>query len=788
MTRDAKAKCYSDIYMRLKDNPNITDLTFPKERKNYDFSCLVGPIAVNFTLSAEKDRGMLRGVFSCDKSGADISAFLKKLTEKKEEISGFGSQRTGVLSMTVLLQDLSDEQAVEKLKEFSKNYFSFLIDNEDTIVKYIAARDDEKKEQNTEVESSKITKETDKGVYEAKENEIKSIEKKRFDHENPVVAVEALKSSSKKQESSKCIETQKKENESARMKKMDGESKKLEKEKAEFKQYCQDQRHLFDNEKNKLSEREDKIKVLEKELENEKQEQHLRRSELEQSAQELANKKQELDEKKKALDEQLLGLKKEREELKAEKDKWDNTSLDEKLIQRRKELEKLEDNQYKKEQDFQVFQNNILSDISDRLDTVAEKEKEMIKKEEAFRKRQSEQQDLEAEIDLRYKKIQEQEKHLAKKEAKLSDLEASLRRTDIIKTEAENELHKLEIQKKNFDIRVEQQDMKEEEFHRAKEDFSKKYHKVMLDIDSLEEKKKELETKETALRTLIGKNEKLEAQLKELKEDTSKTTNLLKEKDDMISKKENIITKQKKTLKSLEDKLHQEQKKYATVSEDNTALMERVTKAEVQVEKSETELAKIRTELYTTKEELRKKDASNLKEKPAGPSADDRLKMKKLQESERHLKENNEALIKNIEELKEKCARYEKDLDRLELDSTKQIGELQEQLIEMKKTAAEDIFDPDSIGAKPIIGEREGLYAIDVDDCKIYIDTESHTVQVRKNVRKPAKYSKKFALLNQENLTETYFLTSASVNCRKAYTNDVKEEIQNILNVFSQIK
>lgn len=803
MTNDAKTNCYTSIYQELKDNPEISNLTYPEERKNFDFSCMVGPVAVTFGLRYEQDQCMIRGMFTCeDKTHDNINDFLSELTKGEDNITGFGSPGTGVISMSILLQGLSDEKATEKLIGFTRKYFRFLIDNKPVIEDFLAAAPRPKKAATQKKESANtesllgnaLSGMTGAIATGTKKSESSKVEKPK--ETAPVTKVTKKPEAPRKEERPKKKEKPAKETLDISM------SKALEKEKAEFRQYCEDQRHLFDNEASKLEEREAKIKQLEDKIESERLIWSTKRSELEQLEKQMLAEKTALEEKKNELKGQALGLNKERKELKAEKDKWDNTSIDEKLVQRRKELEKLENNLYKKEKDFQKFQDDTLNDISDRLDTVAEKEKELIKKQGDLRKQQDDQKSLDTEIDLRYKKLQEKEKQIAKKEAELSELEAELRRTEILKQEAENELKKLEVRKKNFEIKEEQLGMKVNEFNQREEAFTQKYHDVMLDITSLEDKRAALEQKEADVRILIGKNEGLEAQLRELKEDTDKISNTIKEKDDEIGRKEDLIVKLKKSVKTAEDKLRQEQKKAAAASEENVSLQKRATTAEDKVKDYETEIARVRTELYTTKEALKTKESpkKSVAEKPAVPIVKDTpetlLKVKKLQESERQLRENCDVLTKNIEALEERCQKAEAARDNMESDSLNQVGEMQEQITQLEErlAAAEnntsDISESDltTIGAQPIVGERDGLYGMESDGCKIFIDTENHVIQVKKEVRKPAKYVKDIMALNQEDITETYFLEKSSVACRKTYKSDVSEAIQNALTAFENMK
>lgn len=72
--------------------------------------------------------------------------------------------------------------------------------------------------------------------------------------------------------------------------------------------------------------------------------------------------------------------------------------------------------------------------------------------------------------------------------------------------------------------------MKESELQKRQEAFEKKYHQALEELASLDRKKEELQEKEEELRSMIGANEKLEQQLKELKEDTSETRKVLDKK------------------------------------------------------------------------------------------------------------------------------------------------------------------------------------------------------------------------------------------------------------------
>ena len=71
---------------------------------------------------------------------------------------------------------------------------------------------------------------------------------------------------------------------------------------------------------------------------------------------------------------------------------------------------------------------------------------------------------------------------------------------------------------------------------------------------------------------MIGENEKLEEQLKELKDDTEETRKLLDTKDASIKEKEKVINNQKNTIKSLKETVTQTQQKNKALSEEKKSL------------------------------------------------------------------------------------------------------------------------------------------------------------------------------------------------------------------------
>ena len=97
-------------------------------------------------------------------------------------------------------------------------------------------------------------------------------------------------------------------------------------------------------------------------------------------------------------------------------------------------------------------------------------------------------------------------------------------------------------------------------------------------------------------------------------------------------------------------------------------------------------------------------------------------------------------------------------------------------------------FDPNTIGAKEIVSERQGLYAATIDNCTVYVDTENYVLQFKKTVRRPSKYAKKLMTWNEESINETYYITASALCCRKTCRSNINDEMQSVLERFASVK
>lgn len=126
MNQESKEKCYQKIYAALKEDENIVDLTYPKERENYDFSCKVGEIDVVYSLKANNDLLSIKA----EKMYQDLTP--EQLQEKGEELTdGYGIRFTHydgklILQSTLPVAGMTESEAVKKVDETARLFFEFL--------------------------------------------------------------------------------------------------------------------------------------------------------------------------------------------------------------------------------------------------------------------------------------------------------------------------------------------------------------------------------------------------------------------------------------------------------------------------------------------------------------------------------------------------------------------------------------------------------------------------------------------------------------------------------------
>ena len=174
------------------------------------------------------------------------------------------------------------------------------------------------------------------------------------------------------------------------------------------------------------------------------------------------------------------------------------------------------------------------------------------------------------------------------------------------------------------------------------------------------------------------------------------------------------------------------------------------------------------------------------------------MKKKKILYSlkKKQLKEENEKLKAEMDKNSHSYQESMKEMN-YELDSSRnKITELESLLkeanMEVEELKKDSIlpfdFDPNTIGAKEIVSERQGLYAATIDNCTVYVDTENYVLQFKKTVRRPSKYAKKLMTWNEESINETYYITASALCCRKTCRSNINDEMQSVLERFASVK
>ena len=180
----------------------------------------------------------------------------------------------------------------------------------------------------------------------------------------------------------------------------------------------------------------------------------------------------------------------------------------------------------------------------------------------------------------------------------------------------------------------------------------------------------------------------------------------------------------------------------------------------------EDEIAKVRSDLYDTKEKLKSTKSSSDKQN------------KNVTDNERLIAENEKLkaeMDKNSHSYQQSMKEMNYELDSSQSKITELESLLKKANMEVEELKKDPIlsfdFDPDTIGAKEIVSERQGLYAATI-----------------KAVRRPAKYTKKILSWNEESINETYYITSSEVCCRKTCRHDITEEMQDVIERIRSLK
>lgn len=818
MEQQRKVDCWRNIYAFLEPYEEVVDLHKPEDAKNLELVCKIGGAKVDYLLNLNNDLLMMRAEIPCpDKSNDDILDFGKKITKGFDgDISAYPVNGALTIMSRFVFTGSPDEVASDMVDERGRAFFKYLIENEETIMAY------------TKEPPRKRYKKTGSGMNEnkkvepqgatsppagKKENVVKSLsgDSEKNDSKPKVKDAGAATSAIRKmmeQEVSSAKKTatparaSKEEQEmKEKIARFEDEKKKFEKEKASFLQYQKDQR-LVNNKK------EADIARLRKEVDEAKAR--------------LNEERAKFDKERKSLDEELNSLKTEKIRLKAlsssltedrklfeeEKENWNKTTPDERILARREELSSLEDSFCEKEEAFQTFRSESLKEIESRMADAEKKEAAVAGKYEELARQKHDFEKRVADANDRDLKLKEKEAILINKEAELSDKEAELKRSAIIKVDAENMQKQLQIMEKKIKRDKEKLLEDQAELQVKQNDFIEKYDRVIKSIDSMDKKEAEIKEKELQVSRMIQQYEQMKDDSS--RPDNEKLTEEVRILSDSVSKKDQEISRLNALLKDIN-------LKYDTVSKERDSLRSDVSNAsnmedslKEEKEALELALAEIRGELFEAREMLNSK-----KEVPTR-DPDDVERIAVLEDKITELKSNlktvldeNELLIaskkdvdeKALSEKEEEIAALKRRLSVLEdeiSEKEEEIDNLMEnraEIVEVPEDQPESIDDllarlkDSGYEFEEELSENMGLYVAEKDGCKIHYNVEYEMLQVEKVLKKRFKNIAELRRLNNIDMSMSFIVNNSGKKsvliCRKTIQEDPVEDIRTIMKEFN---
>lgn len=489
--------------------------------------------------------------------------------------------------------------------------------------------------------------------------------------------------------------------------------------KAEFFQYCKDQNLLIEEEKSR-------IKKTRESLENQEKN-------LDQKRKSLKKREDELNFEKKKYKDAFREIQKQKEALEKEKKDLKDSSLDQRMILRRKKLEQMEESFFGKQEEFQRFERETLESLETRLLEVKEKESQLSEEKKVLEKTREELEKEKESLAIQKGQFEEEKKSLMVLKMELSDRESELKMASIHKTEAEN-------LKRRMDIALDEVRRKKEEQQKKEEELSKKEEKLS----------------------------NLEKKMGEHREETRGLKEKLKSAEDDNTKLESTVHALSDRIKLLEDDNSRSQDEIRRLTEKN----------DKDREFSEDILSKNR-ELTSQKEELEKQ----LQEAVA--------RSKEHEITEKDLEISIARIRGELFEMKEKDRIHETEKERLE----RRIRELQDDQDTHPEATGEtcsgewelDDGIVNGIPFEPVIGEKEHIYHGFAEGLDIYIDLPNHMIQAERQIRQSHRVIRKLDHLNGLDLSMSFFMKGKKVIGRKYGGDNIRDAIRLIIENIKEI-
>lgn len=126
MFQETKVECYRNAYQKCKEMDCVTNLGYPEEKKNLEFSCNIGDIEVEYNLRLRTDLFTLKGA---KRYPNEPDSHLTEIGQRLTEGRGFqftAYSETIVFQVALPLVGIADEDAKRTIIEQTDKFIDFL--------------------------------------------------------------------------------------------------------------------------------------------------------------------------------------------------------------------------------------------------------------------------------------------------------------------------------------------------------------------------------------------------------------------------------------------------------------------------------------------------------------------------------------------------------------------------------------------------------------------------------------------------------------------------------------
>lgn len=126
MKQESKILCYQKAYNLLKKMDHITDLKYPEQKKNLEFSCQIGDIETIYNMRLRTDLLTIRGIKKYPGlTDSQLTEIAKEILENEEYMyTAYNEMIIYQLSLTIA--SMTDKEAIALVNEKTEKFVSFL--------------------------------------------------------------------------------------------------------------------------------------------------------------------------------------------------------------------------------------------------------------------------------------------------------------------------------------------------------------------------------------------------------------------------------------------------------------------------------------------------------------------------------------------------------------------------------------------------------------------------------------------------------------------------------------